>query len=575
MSSTILIKSGLASNVGTATFSNKEIFFSYLYPTQNINENIKLYINWQGVNYMINPYTRITEIITDLDSAGPNNGPYYVRISGDTMTGPLILSQFATHNMGAVPLAQLNQMIAGGMRYIGAFSGNKTIATNINDCYTAELFPDNKLKKGDLFVVNIADTGETNETGLITPSNQRIDVGDMLIYNGNDVDVANSTEVNAVVAADFDVIDNTELTSGMLITNLSTAQTPSAGESFNGNIKLHKISKTGNYSDLIGVPTIPTVNDGQLVIKKNGTTITATGGTFTANKGSNSTYNITIGTGKLNLTQNGVSINPTTPFHADSSSDVTYNIVAPDWNAASNEAGYILNKPIIPSFTGTLITTATSLSKITTAISLNTDISLHDIARTGKYSDLSSKAIILFKNNSNAEVGTGIVVQSQGDTFNASIALHETALSGNYSKLNNLPILNTIHTTSQTPNESETIVGTINLHKLAKTGHWNDIIGKPSDIPDVGDIPAPCDTTPTIVGGNFGNATPGQWDNTATPGPGISNDYARCDHRHELETAAFNKKGGVRLGTMVGTVQQFTVDNNANLKINIIDGGTF
>ena len=140
MSSTILIKSGLASNVGTATFSNKEIFFSYLYPTQNINENIKLYINWQGVNYMINPYTRITEIITDLDSAGPNNSPYYVRISGDTMTGPLILSQFATHNMGAVPLAQLNQMIAGGMRYIGAFSGNKTIATNINDCYTQNYF---------------------------------------------------------------------------------------------------------------------------------------------------------------------------------------------------------------------------------------------------------------------------------------------------------------------------------------------------------------------------------------------------------------------------------------------------
>lgn len=575
MSSTILIKSGLASNVGTSAFTNKEIFFSYLYPTQNINENIKLYINWQGVNYMINPYTRITEIITDLDSAGPNDGPYYVRISGDTMTGPLILSQFATNNMGAVPLAQLMQMIAGGMRYIGAFSGNKTIAENINTAHSSTLFPNNTLQKGDLFVVNIADTGETNVTGLITPSNDRLNVGDMVIYNGDDVDVTNATEVNAVVAASFDVVDNTELTSGMLITNLSTAQTPSAGESFNGNIKLHKISKTGNYSDLTGIPTIPTVNNGQLLIQKNGTTITATGGTFTANKSSNSTYNITVGSGKLNLTQNGVSINPATPFNADSSSDVTYNILAPDWNATSNEAGYILNKPIITPFTGTLITTATSLSKITTATTLNAAISLHDIARTGKYSDLASKAVILFRNNSNTQVGSGLIVQSQGDAFNASLALHETALSGNYSKLNTLPILDTSNTTSQTPNASETIVGTVKLHKIAKTGHWNDIIGKPDNVPEVGDIPAPCDTTPTFVGGKFGNITPGQWDSTATPGPGTSNNYARCDHEHELETANLSVKGGVRLGTMVSGIQQFTVDTNSNLEINIIDGGTF
>lgn len=45
---------------------------------------------------------------------------------------------------------------------------------------------------------------------------------------------------------------------GTLNTNNSTAQTASASEALSGTINLHKIAKTGTYSDLIGTPTIPT-----------------------------------------------------------------------------------------------------------------------------------------------------------------------------------------------------------------------------------------------------------------------------------------------------------------------------
>lgn len=45
---------------------------------------------------------------------------------------------------------------------------------------------------------------------------------------------------------------------GTLQTNLSTAQSTSASEALSGSVKLHKIAKTGTYSDLIGTPTIPT-----------------------------------------------------------------------------------------------------------------------------------------------------------------------------------------------------------------------------------------------------------------------------------------------------------------------------
>lgn len=46
---------------------------------------------------------------------------------------------------------------------------------------------------------------------------------------------------------------------GTLNTTNTTAQSTSSSESLSGTVNLHKVSKTGTYSDLIGTPTIPTV----------------------------------------------------------------------------------------------------------------------------------------------------------------------------------------------------------------------------------------------------------------------------------------------------------------------------
>ena len=51
--------------------------------------------------------------------------------------------------------------------------------------------------------------------------------------------------------------DNIPAAPGTLITNATTAQTASSGEAMSGSITLHKVAKTGTYSDLIGKPTIP------------------------------------------------------------------------------------------------------------------------------------------------------------------------------------------------------------------------------------------------------------------------------------------------------------------------------
>ena len=79
-----------------------------------------------------------------------------------------------------------------------------------------------------------------------------------------------------------------------LNTNNTSAQTVSSSEAIagSGTINLHKVAKTGSYNDLNNKPTIPTVNNGQLTIQKNGTTVA----TFTANQSGNTTANITVPT---------------------------------------------------------------------------------------------------------------------------------------------------------------------------------------------------------------------------------------------------------------------------------------
>ena len=60
----------------------------------------------------------------------------------------------------------------------------------------------------------------------------------------------------------------------------------------------NKSNFSGNYNDLTGKPTIPTVNNATLTIQKNGTTVK----TFTANSASNVTANITVPTKTSELT---------------------------------------------------------------------------------------------------------------------------------------------------------------------------------------------------------------------------------------------------------------------------------
>lgn len=58
------------------------------------------------------------------------------------------------------------------------------------------------------------------------------------------------------------------------------------------------VATSGSYNDLSNKPTIPTVNNGALIIKKNGTNVA----TFTANQSSKTTADITVPTKTSDLT---------------------------------------------------------------------------------------------------------------------------------------------------------------------------------------------------------------------------------------------------------------------------------
>lgn len=92
--------------------------------------------------------------------------------------------------------------------------------------------------------------------------------------------------------------------SGLLITNgVLSATGGGTADAVEWDNVLNKptfstVATSGSYNDLSNKPTIPTVNNGTLTIKKNGTNVA----TFTANQSSNATANITVPTKTSDLT---------------------------------------------------------------------------------------------------------------------------------------------------------------------------------------------------------------------------------------------------------------------------------
>ena len=99
-----------------------------------------------------------------------------------------VASQKATKTYVDVQVAAIQGQITAGMVYKGTFDGSQTIAAQAITT----------IQKGWFWKVTVAGT----TSGVSTPSGAGVSVGDMVI--------ANVTKSSAIVAADFDGVDNTE-----------------------------------------------------------------------------------------------------------------------------------------------------------------------------------------------------------------------------------------------------------------------------------------------------------------------------------------------------------------------------
>ena len=139
----------------------------------------------------------------------------------------------------------------------------------------------------------VTSVGLTVPTGLAVSGSPITSSGTLAITFASGYSIPLTADVNKGVTA-YGWGDHSQagyLTSvGTLNTNNATSLSVSSSESFGGSISLHKVSKTGSYTDLLNKPTIPTVNDATLTIQKNSVTID----TFTANASTDKTINITV-----------------------------------------------------------------------------------------------------------------------------------------------------------------------------------------------------------------------------------------------------------------------------------------
>lgn len=162
------------------------------------------------------------------------------------------------------------------------------------------------------------------------------------------------------------------------------------------------------------------------------------------------------------------------------------------------------------------------------------------------------------------EVGDIVKVKSPLNNF-SDIYIEAIGGSGggsggstNYNDLTNKPILNTNYTSSLAPNSLEILKGTIGLHKISKTGSYNDLNGLPS-----------LDFIPNSEKGVAGGvATLGE-DGQVVPyqlpaGIVIDGNYVHTDNN--FTNALLTKLNGIEAGAQVNKIENIKV-NGTNLPI--------
>ncbi len=185
---------------------------------------------------------------------------------------------------------------------------------------------------------------------------------------------------------------------------------------------LATVATTGSYNDLSNKPTIPTVNNATLTIKRNGTSV----GTFTANASTDKAIDISVPTKVSDLTNDS-------GFISGITSTMVTNALGFTPYSAANPNGYQANVietvkvngvALTPTSKAVNVTVPTNVTDLADHANYVLSSSLSTVATTGSYNDLSNKPTIPTVNNptitfmqGSTLVGTMTLNQSGNQTF--------------------------------------------------------------------------------------------------------------------------------------------------------------
>ena len=144
---------------------------------------------------------------------------------------------------------------------------------------------------------------------------------------------------------------------------------------------------------------------------------------------------------------------------------------------------------VIPAAPGTLNTNNSDAQSVSSNEALSGSVKLHKVAKTGSYNDLRDKPTIPEQVQSNwtqSDSTKADYIKNKPTIPAAQVNADWNATDGVAKILNKPTIpaapgsLVTNNSEGLTPSVGEALSGTVNLHKVAKTGSYNDLNDKPT-----------------------------------------------------------------------------------------------
>ena len=269
-------------------------------------------------------------------------------------------------------------------------------------------------------------------------------------------------------------------------------------------------------------------NNSLVTIQRNGQSFV--GNTFTLNQATPATINIpasdwNAATGTANYIANKPTIPTVNNFvisfqrngqtfagNSFTLNDVaarTINFPAPDWSAATGTVNYIANKPTIPSIVGLATETWVSENYQGKAPTGGANVDVLFGVKNGNWVEITGVGGTPFTfDGTLATVATSLSKLAVATTTNAPIQLHDIARTGNYVDLIGAPaaFAGTYLTSAigqpLVPSAVSLNTANIMFHNVAKSGSYTDLLNQPS-IPSIVGL-----ATETWVSNNYQGQAP-------------------------------------------------------------------